>query len=112
VHTGLHSRHRFQRAFQQGKCSPHWRVGAHITDFHIADGAEPATFLGDLVQQRQQGLARLLVRQRHDVVFDGTAGHVHVAELARRDGCVVTLDAQTTSLEAPGEFDSVPASTN
>ena len=42
----------------------------------------------------------LLVREHHDVVFDRTAWHVYVAELARCDWCVVTLCTHAPSLQA------------
>ena len=48
-------------------------------------------------------MARLLIRQRHNIVAHRTRRHVDVAPLSRSDGSVITLDPQTFSLEATGQ---------
>ena len=56
VHTRLHGRHGFELALKDGQCGAHGRVGAHVADLHVRNRAQPAGFVGDLVEQREQDL--------------------------------------------------------
>ena len=48
-------------------------------------------------------MARLLVRERHDVVTQRPGGDVYIAELAGGDGGVVPFDSEPTGFETAGE---------
>ena len=103
VDTRLDGRHRLQLPLKNRQRSAHWSLSRHIRSVEVNSASEPATFVNDLVQQLQQDLTWLLVRQRHDVVTHSPAWHVHVAELTRSDRRVIALAAQATGLETAGQ---------
>ena len=103
VNPGLNSAHGLQCALQQRQSRPNGCIAGHIRDFHVADRAQTAGFVCNLVQQRQKCLAWLFVRQGHDVVTHGTACHVYISELARCNRGIVALDTQTFGFQAAGE---------
>ena len=103
MHAGLDSPHDLELPLKQRQRRAHRRLGTHVADLHVRDGPQPPTFLGDLVEQCQQHLTRLLVWERHDVVLDGPARDIHVSELPGRDGRVITLDAHTACFQPAGQ---------
>ena len=100
VDARLHSGHHLQRTFEDGEGGPYRRLRRHITDLEVSSAGEPTPLVHNSAQQGVEDLARLLVRERHDVVAHGPAGHVHVAPLTRTDGGVVPLDPEPLGLEA------------
>ena len=99
VYPRLNRTHGLQRALKQRQGSAHRGVTRHISDLHVTDGPQTPRLICDLVQQRQQGLARLLVRQGHDVVTHCPRSDINVPELTRSNGSIVTLNPQPTSLQ-------------
>ena len=103
VQSGLNRRHNLELALQQGQCRAHRRLSRHVANLHVRRGREPTTFLNNVVEQRVQNLAGLLVRQGQDVVAQRTGADVYVTELTRLDGGIVSLDAQATGLQTTGQ---------
>jgi hypothetical protein len=101
VDPSLHRSHGLEGPLKERQRGSDRGVSRHVGDVHVTDSAQAPPFRRDLVQEGQQGLARLLVGQGHDVVADRPAGHVHVLPLAGLNRRVVTLDTQPTGLEAP-----------
>ena len=99
VRTGLDSGEDFELAFEQRQGRTHGRLRRHVGHLHVCGGSEATAFLNNIPQQLVQDAGRLLVRQRQDAVADVATSDVHIAELARSDGGVVTLDAQPSALQ-------------
>ena len=68
MHPRLYSTHGLQGALKQSQRRTNRSLCAHVADLHVRDRAQSPPFVGDLVKKLQQCLARLFVRQRHDVV--------------------------------------------
>ena len=63
VQSGLNRRHNLELALQQGQRSAYRRLTGHVANLHVRRGREPTTFLNNVVEQRVQNLAGLLVWQ-------------------------------------------------
>ena len=103
VDTRLHCRHNLQRAFKNSQSRTHRGLCRHIRDLHISRTSKATAFFDNLVHQRHKNLAGFFVRQGHDVVPDGAAGHIHISKLGRSNRGVVAFNTQATGLEAAGE---------
>ena len=96
MYPRLHGAHGLQGSLKQRKGCSHRSICAHVGDIHVRYGPKPATLFGDLFQQRHQNLAWLLVWERHHVIFDGSAGNVHIPEFTGLDGGVIPFDPHST----------------
>ena len=103
MHARLNRAHHLELALQQGQRRTNGGVGRHIADVHVAAGSKGATFLDDLLEQDVQGLARLLIGQRQDVVADRTRRNIYISELAGSDWGVIAFDSKAPRFETTGE---------
>ena len=103
VDTGLNGSHGLQGSFQNCQGCPYGGLGTHIADLHVRDGTQPASLFCDLIEQSQQGCAWLLIGERHDVVFDGPAWHIHIPEFTWGNWGVISFDPHTTGLQPTGQ---------
>ena len=106
--TGLNGSHGLQGSFQNCQGCTHGGLGTHIADLHVRDGTQSASLFCDLIEQSQEGCTWLLIGERHDVVFDGPAGHIHIPEFTWGDWGVITLDPHATGLQSTGQVGQSP----
>ena len=99
VNAGLNSRHHLKSPLQNSQRRTNRAVGRHVANLQISSASEATTFFDDGTKQRVQDLRRLLVRERHDVVFDRTRRNVYVPELSRCNRRVVSFDTKSASFE-------------
>ena len=92
VNPGLNSAHDLERALQNSQRRTHRRLGGHVTDFEVGCTGEATAFFDDCAQQTVQHLTWLLVREGHDVVFNGPRGYINVSKFCRSDWRIVSLN--------------------
>ena len=93
VDAGLNSRHHLEGTLQNCQSCTNWGLGRHVTDLQVSSRSKTASLFNDIVEQRVQNLARLLVGERHNVVADGAAGYVYVPKLRWGYGGVVPFNS-------------------
>ena len=103
VNPSLNRAHHLQHALKDSQRRTNRGLGRGITDLQVSHGSKAPTVLDDLVHQPNQDLARLLVRQRQDVVAHRARGQIYVTELTGGDGGVVALDPQATGFQTTGQ---------
>ena len=95
VDASLNRCHDLENPLKHSEGRANRSLRGHVADLEIRHCSEATTILDHLVHQHGKSLARLLVRQRQDVVAHRTRRNVYVSPLAGSDGCVVSLDTQT-----------------
>ena len=106
--TGLNGSHGLEGSFQNCQGCPYGGLGTHVTDLHVRDRTQSASFFCDLVEQSQEGCAGFLIGKSHDVVFDRPAGNINVPEFTWSDWCIVSFDPHATGLQSTGQIGQSP----
>ena len=100
VHPRLDASHDLHGTLHEGQRGTYRCLSVDVAHLDVGNRADAARFFDDVPEELVENRRWLLERKREDRVPDGPTGDVHIPELARLKGGVVTLDAETTSLEA------------
>ena len=102
MHTGLNCAHDLEGSFQNRQGCADRSLCRHIRYIHVAAVGKRAAFFYDVLEQGKKNLTWLFVRQGKNIVPNRARRYVYVSELSRLYWRVITLDAKTARLEAPG----------
>ena len=100
VDARLNGRHHLQSTFEDGEGRANRRISRHIRHLEVCSARKTPPFVHDGAEEGVQDLARLLIRERHQVIADRTAGYVYVAPFGGGYRGVIALDTKSLSLES------------